>query len=81
MDEKRKDELNRRIEEIFEGSFSSQSAWEKLKKLAEEEGSEEVYLTLLENIVDDLLANEAAVKEYLRRIGWPTDDRKGEQKD
>jgi len=70
MDEKRKEELNDRIEEIFNNSFSSGSAWEKIKKLADEEGEQEVYLTLLENILDDLIENADEVKAYLRQIGW-----------
>jgi len=68
--EKRKEELNKKLEEIFEGSFSSGSAWEKIKKLAEEEDEVEVYLTLLENILDDLLNNEKEVKTFLNQIGW-----------
>ena len=70
MDQKRKEELNDRIEEIFDNSFSSGSAWEKIKKLADEEGEQEVYLTLLENILDDLIENADQVKAYLRQIGW-----------
>ena len=70
MDQKRKEELNDRIEEIFDNSFSSGSAWEKIKKLADEEGEQEVYLTLLENILDDLIENANQVKAYLRQIGW-----------
>jgi len=70
MDEKRKEELNEKIEEIFDNSFSSGSAWEKIKKLADEEGEQEVYLTLLENILDDLIENADQVKAYLRQIGW-----------
>ena len=70
MDEKRKEELNEKIEEIFDNSFSSGSAWEKIKKLADEEGEQEVYLTLLENILDDLIENADEVKAYLRQIGW-----------
>lgn len=70
MDAKKKEELNERIEEIFDNSFSSGSAWEKIKDLAEEEGAQEVYLTLLENIVDDLLENAEEVKAYLKQIGW-----------
>ena len=70
MDEKRKEELNERIEEIFDNSFSSGSAWEKIKDLADEEGAEDVYLALLENIVDDLLENADNVKAYLKQIGW-----------
>ena len=70
MVEKRKEELNEKIEEIFDNSFSSGSAWEKIKKLADEEGEQEVYLTLLENILDDLIENADQVKAYLRQIGW-----------
>ena len=70
MDEKKKGELNEKIEEIFDNSFSSGSAWEKIKELADEEGREEVYLTLLENILDDLIENADRVKAYLRQIGW-----------
>jgi len=73
MEQKRKQELNEKIEEIFDTSFSSGSAWEKIKELADEEGKEEVYLTLLENIVDDLLENADEVKAYLKRIGWPVE--------
>jgi len=71
MDEKKKEEINQKLEEIFDKAFSASSAWEEVKKLASSEGAEDVYLTLLENIVDDLLQNEKEVKEYLKRIGWP----------
>ena len=70
MGEKRKKELNEKIEDIFDNSFSSGSAWEKIKELADKEGAEEVYLALLENIVDDLLENADEVKSYLKQIGW-----------
>jgi len=70
MEKDRKEELNKKIEEIFEESFSTGTAWEKLKDLADREGKEEVYLALLENIVDDLLDNAENVKSFLKQIGW-----------
>jgi len=74
MDKERKEELNEKIEEIFDQSFSSGSAWEKIKELANTEGEEEVYLTLLENIIDDLLENADEVKKYLKQIGWEMEE-------
>ncbi len=73
MDKERKEELNEKIEEIFDQSFSGGSAWEKIKELANTEG-EEVYLTLLENIIDDLLENADEVKKYLKQIGWEMEE-------
>ena len=70
MEDKKRERINQRLEEIFDESFSTGSAWEKIKDLANKEGKEEVYLTLLENIVDDLLENEAEVKKFLKSIGW-----------
>ena len=70
MEDKKRERINQRVEEIFDESFSTGSAWEKIKDLANKEGKEEVYLTLLENIVDDLLENEAEVKKFLKSIGW-----------
>jgi len=74
MEKDRKEELNKKIEEIFDESFSTGTAWEKLKDLADREGKEEVYLTLLENIVDDLLDNAENVKNFLKQIGWEVED-------
>ncbi len=74
MEKDRKEELNKKIEEIFDESFSTGAAWEKLKDLADREGKEEVYLTLLENIVDDLLDNAENVKNFLKQIGWEVED-------
>ena len=84
MDEKKKEEINQKLEKIFDEAFSASSAWEEVKKLASSKGGNDVYLTLLENIVDDLLRNEKEVKEYLKRIGWPLseetqDEGKGKQ--
>jgi len=73
--EDRKKKLNDRIEEIFDRNVSSGGAWEDIKKLAEEEGKEEVYLTLLENIIDELLENADKVKEYLKQIGWEVEEK------
>jgi len=66
----RKEEITKKLEEIFENSFSVNSAWEKVKELAEREGKEEVYKILLENLIDDLTENEEQVKEFLKIIGW-----------
>lgn len=66
----RKEEITKKLEEIFENSFSVNSAWEKIKELAEREGKEEVYKILLENLIDDLTENEEQVKEFLKIIGW-----------
>jgi len=76
VNKNRKEELNKQIEQILDESFSGTSAWEKIKNLAEKEGKEEVYLTLLENIVDDLLQNEEQVKSFLKQINWKMDNEK-----
>jgi molecular chaperone GrpE (heat shock protein) len=72
MDEK-KEKLNQQLEDIFDSSFSANSAWKKIQNLAKkgEVSKEELYLTLLENIVDDLLENHENVKNFLNQIGWP----------
>ncbi len=74
MDEKKKRQLNGKIEEILDESFSVNSAWEKLENLANKEGKEETFLTLLENIIDDLLENEKEVKNFLKGINWPVEE-------
>ncbi len=79
MDRKRKEELNDLIEEIFDQSITANEAWDKIGKLAQREGKEEVYLTLLENIIDDLLDNWEEIDRYLDRIGWPRENRKEEK--
>ncbi len=79
MDQKRKEELSDLIEEIFDQSITANEAWEKIGKLAQKEGKEEVYLTLLENIIDDLLDNWEEIDRYLDRIGWPRENRKEEK--
>jgi hypothetical protein len=71
MEEKRKKELNERIEEILDKNVSPGGAWEDIQKLAEEEGKEEVYLALLENILDDLIENADNVKNFLKQVNYP----------
>ncbi len=75
MDKKKN--LNHQLEEIFDSSLSVNSAWEKIQNLVEkgEVPKEELYLTLLENIVDDLLENHDKVKNYLKQIGWPMEEK------
>ncbi len=75
MDKKKN--LNHQLEEIFDSSLSVNSAWEKIQNLVEkgEVPKEELYLTLLENIVDDLLENHEHVKNYLKQIGWPMEEK------
>lgn len=74
MEEKKK-ELNERIEEIFDKNVSPGGTWEDIQKLAEEKGKEEVYLTLLENILDDLIENADNVKNFLKQIGWEMEEK------
>jgi hypothetical protein len=70
----KREEINKKLEKIFEESFSTGSAWEKIKELAETEGKEEVYTVLLENILDDLIENEKQVKDFLKKIGWEIEE-------
>jgi hypothetical protein len=81
MDEKKRRELNGKIEEILDESFSVNSAWEKLEDLANKEGKEETFLTLLENIIDDLLENEKEVKNFLKGINWPMEETEGDKEE